>query len=76
MTLSLIHSVVMDTLPPRYVRARLPGRLHEDLRHLTITLHRPIPALLEEAVTLLVRYYQGDDAPMVRERTTRTRGPK
>ena len=66
----------MDTLPPRYIRALIAGRLHEELRYLSIRLRRPIVELLPEAVTLLVRYYQGDESPVVRERTTRTRGPK
>jgi hypothetical protein len=78
MTIPPIHQLGMDNehLPPRYIRALIGGRLHEELRYLSIRLRRPIVELLPEAVTLLVRHYHGDEAPMVRERTTRTRVPK
>lgn len=49
--------------PARYVRAQIPGDLHEELRHLGIHLRRSIADMLPEAVLLLLRHHRGEGAP-------------
>lgn len=51
------------------VRFDLPIRHHEQLRHLSVSEHRPASELLVDAVSLLLRYHQigeGIPAPPLR----------
>lgn len=45
------------------VRFDLPIRHHEQLRHLSVSEHRPASELLVDAVVLLLRYHEVPGVP-------------